>query len=565
MGTACTNCPRNTYLDTHGGRSEDACIECPQGTFTLGSGKTSDDACYSCPRGRHADRAAAGCIACERGRFTDSFAAASNYNCTQCPVNTYASEIGQRNCTACPTGGGGGGGSYSHRGHAQCIPCGLNATLHGRNGSRLTGYLQGWQPDDTLLWELDEESVAAGGSLHRQRSGNGPDGGATTTNDAVLNVTNCGGEGAGEGEGEGEGNSSSSSSSSSSCTTCARVSQDVSLGVENRMLFVFRAFARTRPHSVGSVENVTVTLRMGTRADLASPEALVQAFEFPTSATWAGKQASLYPAAVSGASLGGVARVTLSFCGAGSVEFARAGLFAAPTFACACEGATYVSAYDPDGGGTTTCTRCPAGSACSSGSIARCGSGAYSFGGATECDACRDGWRCHNGLSLPCGAVGKVKEAGESDANAECQRCPVGHRCNNGVAYGCPLGKWSPGGAHADQCLNCLPGTFANRTEAPNCTACAAGRTSNFGTWWCRDCQPGEYSPLGGSCQTCAAGSFSAVGSPNCTLCSPGTYSPGPGMWSCLGCKNGTIGSGGGGEYGATTAECDDGAAAARS
>lgn len=468
---------------------------------------------------------------CERGRFTDSSIAASNFNCSTCSINTYAPETGQRNCTSCSPG------SYSHGGHAECIPCSLNSTLHG-NGTRLTGYLQSWQPDDENLWTLEDASLAAGGSLHRRYSGDGPD--ESVENDAVLNVTGCDDDAA-------------------TCP-CASVYQDVALGVENRMLFLFRGFARTRPGSLGAVENISMTLRIGTRADLQSKESLVETFDFATSADWFGRQSFLFPASVSGAATGGVARVTLGFCGRGSVEFARPGLFAAPTFACACSGATYVSAYSEDDA-TTTCTRCPAGSACSSGSITPCLAGTYSFGGATVCSACRDGWRCRNGLSLPCGAIGEVKGDGEiAGETDECQRCPEGHRCANGVAYSCPVGKWSPGGMHATQCLNCLPGTFSNRIDASNCTECSAGRTSNFGLSQCRNCQPGEFSRSGGVCETCLSGSYSNLGSANCTKCSAGRYSPGPGMWKCLACTNETKGDGEGGPNdrsgGATTADC---------
>ena len=502
MATACLECPRNTYQPGVAAEKETACISCDVGTYTVGPGKASRDSCYSCPPGRHADPSAAGCISCERGRFTDSYAAAANFSCVECAASTYAPTIGRSNCTNCPFG------AYAHRGHAACIPCEYNASIWPEDNLSPTGYLQDFQPDDAALWHLDGSSPGA--SLDRWRSAVGP---LIGSSDSVLNLTNTDNK------------------------TCVRAYEEVTIGVENRLLFVYRGFARVRATSPNVVRHINMTLRVGTRKEVASGgAAVVASLAISPSSEWQGQQTSVYPARVEA---GGIARATLEFCGAGSVEFAGVSLFTAPTFACACNGATYVSAYNTETG-AVSCTRCNAGSACSGGGTTPCSGGTFSFGGAAACAPCRQGWSCRNGLSLPCGAVGEV----ESGSTGQCFSCPPGHRCNNGVAYTCPVGKWSPGGMHALECLNCLPGYVANHTGALNCTACDAGRASNFGTSRCFLCQPGEFSRSGGACQTCPRGSFSAAGSSNCTMCSAGRYSPGPGMWKCLACDNATSAQG---------------------
>ena len=191
------------------------------------------------------------------------------------------------------------------------------------------------------------------------------------------------------------------------------------------------------------------------------------------------------------------------------------------------------------------CTDCPAGSACSTGSVEAtpcspgsvakgtrnhrcelCSEGSYQDQvGQEECYVCQNSSFCPAGSTLELAAlcvpgtyVNKTNSA-ESAATIgytggrkpdACRDCPAGFSCAGGDA----------------QPTECSPGTFAEERQS-QCTKCVAGTNQNeTRSVLCDECEAGYYAryPGQGRCILCPYPLSSTGGSETCSICMAGYY-----------------------------------------
>ena len=168
----------------------------------------------------------------------------------------------------------------------------------------------------------------------------------------------------------------------------------------------------------------------------------------------------------------------------------------------------------------TSCSKCPAGSACDGTRVVLpCVAGTYSLGGATTCDNCGSDRMYSSGGAGTCSACSPGSyTSGPSDVTrTACVSCPAGSSCDGSSVK-----------------TICDAGTYSAKGSA-KCEAC--GDDSMFsataGQGTCSKCPPWSFTSGGDTgkrtaCQPCPVGS-SCLGSSAVTKCSVGTFSPAAG------------------------------------
>ena len=225
------------------------------------------------------------------------------------------------------------------------------------------------------------------------------------------------------------------------------------------------------------------------------------------------------------------------------------------------------------------CTACPKGSFCIEASVnpVECPNGTYANDTGTEmlgpgdypaCRPCDGGMFCEAGMTTapdlfnnPCPRGHYCPEAVSYPivcppgtynpvtglaAAAECLDCPPGAYCTQGSitprgscveGYYCPLASTGP------QQVACPAGTFNNRTDGQNITACAncpKGFYCGLATAEPELCPMGSYCPVRSSLpEPCPSGrygnAFGLTAYTECVLCDGGSYCDVPGLTSPAG------------------------------
>ena len=147
---------------------------------------------------------------------------------------------------------------------------------------------------------------------------------------------------------------------------------------------------------------------------------------------------------------------------------------------------------------------------------------------------CQPGTYCPQGTELPleCPPGSYQDEFGK----VGCKDCPEGYYCygnsSDYVGNNCPEGHYCPLNTTDPKEYKCGPGTYNNRTnqiDSSACISCDAGKfCSGHGNPKPTGlCQQGYYCPMGSTNATsviCPAGSFCPVASETPTPCTGGSY-----------------------------------------
>ena len=174
-----------------------------------------------------------------------------------------------------------------------------------------------------------------------------------------------------------------------------------------------------------------------------------------------------------------------------------------------------------------SCSACPRGSFCSTGSImpTLCSAGTFTSSlGASTCSIC------------PAGTY--QNETGASD----CAACTPGNYCpaRSATPLPCIAGTYASevGLRSAEECLPCPPGSFC-ATGSLQPQLCAAGSSAAVERLSaCTPCEAGSYEEDPGSisCRSCLVGSFCPAGSTTPRPCPGGTSSNTSGLATSRGC-----------------------------
>ena len=169
------------------------------------------------------------------------------------------------------------------------------------------------------------------------------------------------------------------------------------------------------------------------------------------------------------------------------------------------------------------CAACPAGSACSVGSLepSSCLPGSFSAtSGASTCDLCPEG------------------KFTSTSGNTACDPCTSGYLCVKGASAPQPCG----GGTHANQTVLNITGYLSSLDD---CVICPAGTSCSVGTDKPVPCLPGSFSAASqaSTCDLCPAGKFQRLyGQTICMACTPGFYCR-AGAAEPTPCPAGTVGN----------------------
>ena len=190
--------------------------------------------------------------------------------------------------------------------------------------------------------------------------------------------------------------------------------------------------------------------------------------------------------------------------------------------------------YLPYSGGQslTSCLPCEPGYACPSTAMTSM---------TTECAA---GHYCPGGTSFateyPCPA-GTYSDAVGLASISGCLPCPEGHQCRAGTVSAtfdsCLAGYYCPVGTAYGNAIECLPGTYSNRTSlksSDDCTPCPPGFYCEGGHFSLSGpCAPGFYCPPSSTLphnNPCPAGTYSnstdLFDVSECLLCPQGSFCP---------------------------------------
>ncbi len=193
---------------------------------------------------------------------------------------------------------------------------------------------------------------------------------------------------------------------------------------------------------------------------------------------------------------------------------------------------------------------CPRGSYCpaATGTPIHCPPGMYSNStgdvDGSKCIACPPGSYCAmSGLQEPSGL------------------CAPGYYCVGNTTTAmpidgvtgnvCPTGSYCPAGA--SQSMPCAPGSYANVTGLPACTACPAGYFCELGAKDRIECPAGNWCPEGTQTRdanVCPRGTYNPIkkrtNATDCLSCPPGYYCATPGLANATGpCEGGYYCTGG--------------------
>lgn len=219
----------------------------------------------------------------------------------------------------------------------------------------------------------------------------------------------------------------------------------------------------------------------------------------------------------------------------------------------ACPPGTYNTATT--GTSPASCTACPAGSSCMTGSsaVSPCGQGFY----------CPAGTQRAN--QFPC-LSGTYSVSTSLDSAAACTACDSGYYCPGGTnkEYSCPPGTYlGTGGTSASSCIACTAGKYCGTPNTVTPTDCGAGYYCNTGAtaplictigYYCSSttttsstavqCSAGYLCPYGvgvvptaGSAYACVAGYYCLVQALFVIPCPPGTYRSSTGGTSISDCS----------------------------
>ena len=225
------------------------------------------------------------------------------------------------------------------------------------------------------------------------------------------------------------------------------------------------------------------------------------------------------PAGVYGASAGLTSSNCTSDCVAPAGSYCPAGATASTGLVC--PKGTYST-----GGGSASCTPCPAGrfgstsNLTSSNCSGLCAPGNYSYAGAEACSVC------------PNGTAGTSAGLNSSACSGRCTS-PAGSYCAGSGTALCPNGYYSGGerghvsvlGTFVPHACNVVLPCFCLlcAVNAAACTKCSAGRLGNVTGLASSNCSG-----------LCPAGQFSLAGSSACTSCPLGRYGTSTGLSTAL-------------------------------
>jgi hypothetical protein len=181
--------------------------------------------------------------------------------------------------------------------------------------------------------------------------------------------------------------------------------------------------------------------------------------------------------------------------------------------------------------GPISCVACSSGSytaVSAQASCVQCDAGTYANAtGASACTACDRGTYSTKNSTSGSGATG-------------CTACSIG--MTNSVASqqactSCDSGSYSPIPG-LSSCLSCARGRYSLKNTT-------SGAMNGGGATECIDCVPGTYADTNGTaiCKSCSSGQFSAAAATSCTKCIAGTSQVSIGQSDCNPCDLGKYSS----------------------
>lgn len=120
-------------------------------------------------------------------------------------------------------------------------------------------------------------------------------------------------------------------------------------------------------------------------------------------------------------------------------------------------------------------------------------------------------------------------------SSSQCVLCTAGFyqdAFNATACKQCRTGSFCPDGASMELTATCMPGTYANSTDAdgvPDCFECEIGRFCPGGAMPMRNCSAGSFAdqPRMHECPRCEAGTFQELeGMTACDQCLPARAPP---------------------------------------
>jgi hypothetical protein len=197
---------------------------------------------------------------------------------------------------------------------------------------------------------------------------------------------------------------------------------------------------------------------------------------------------------------------SITTCAAGTYAWLNRCRTCPPGFSCPStsdrQSMTHCTPGTYSGGGSQTCTACPAGHKCSlTADLGQCPTGYYADSSSGNCIQC-DGF-------VACGTdgVGNTSCTYTMPTSTSCETCPEKHQCVKALApLPCPSNQVSASGVMT--CSTCTTGEYIDGND---CVACPAGH-------YC----PNTVSPP----LPCPQGTYSTGSATTCTECSSGYLCP---------------------------------------